>query len=412
VTQSQEYFLWIFFKRLREWHFPLAPDDYQALHDALSAGFGWKSRADLRALCGALWAKSRQEQEILFSLFDRLVEEFGWEDWRLPQAPGATEKPQPMRDGVVPSPESASANSTDNGTRPQETETRPTGEAPELRPQEETRGISVNVLLRDLDRYSQAHLILSPRYTLSYRQVAQAWRRLRRFVRSGPQAELDIEATVNLRCRQGVVSPVVLRASQRNAVRLLLLLDRQGSMVPFHHFSDNAVRSAIYQSSRFERAETFYFHDVPSGRRNAEHTKLLQELSRRLFPAIDDEVGKINPLQGGYVYQDPRLLQARPLSEVLAAPMEGAAIVIVSDAGAARANYDVERLVDTVAFLRALYAHTPYVVWLNPLPKERWTHSSAAQIARFVPMLPVTRAGLHKAVNVLRGQSIDLEYPL
>jgi hypothetical protein len=26
--------------------------------------------------------------------------------------------------------------------------------------------------------------------------------------------------------------------------------------------------------------------------------------------------------------------------------------------------------------------------------------------------LPVTRAGLHKAVNVLRGQSIDLEYPL
>jgi uncharacterized protein with von Willebrand factor type A (vWA) domain len=412
VTQPPEYFLWLLFKRLREWHFPLAPEDYQSLYEALTLGFGWNSLDDLRFLCSKLWAKSRQEQEILFSLFDRLVEEFGWQDWRLPQAPGLAETGPTAPEEQVYGTEVTVTRSTEEDTAKQTAEPRRGGEAAELCPQEEAPAVSASVLVRELDRYSHAHLILNPRYVLSYRQVAQAWRRLRRFVRKGPRTELDVASTIEMRCRHGVVSPVVLRASQRNAVRLVLFLDRQGSMVPFHHFTDDAVRAAIYQSGRFERAATFYFHDVPAGRRTADRAALLQALSERLFPAIDDVVGDIAPLLDGPVYQDPRLLEPQPLSEVLAGPMTGAAVVVVSDAGAARGSYDTGRLVDTVAFLRTLYAHTRYVVWLNPLPPERWQHSSAAQIGRFVPMFPVSPEGLHRAVNVLRGQAVDLEYPL
>ena len=412
MTQDQEDFLWVFFKRLRYWHFPLAPQDYQSLYDALCAGFGWNSLADLRFLCSALWAKSRQDQEILFSLFDSLAEEFGWNDWRLSQAVGLTEKTQPKQEGAATTPGTRTDIAAIEESRYQEVPLLQAFKPPELRTKEEAAGISSNVILRELDHYSHTHLILNPRYVLSYRQVAQAWRRLRRFVHSGPKTELDIQATIELRCQQGVVSPVVLCARKRNAVRLLLLLDRQGSMVPFHHFSDNAVRDAIHQSGKFERALTYYFHDVPRGKRNSKQLALLQELSKQVFPAIDDVVGDIDLLQGGYVYRDPRLLKAHPLAEVLTDSMAWTAVVIVSDAGAARGNYETARLVDTVAFLRAFYAHTSFVVWLNPLPKERWQHSSADQIARFVPMFPVSREGLYKAVNVLRGQAVDLEYPL
>jgi uncharacterized protein with von Willebrand factor type A (vWA) domain len=412
VIQDQEIFFWELFKRLREWHFPLAPEDYQSLHDALSAGFGWKSLADLRSLCSALWAKSRQDQEILYSIFDRLVKDFGWENWRLIQDSATTGEQNPVRVDVASVSEVHSAHTEDGETRSQQSQTRQLTKEPELRPQEEVAGISLIGLLRILDTYSHSHLIFNPRYVLSYRQVAQAWRRLRRLVRRGPKTELDVQGTIDLRCRQGVVSAVVLRARKRNAVRLLLLLDRQGSMVPFHHFSDNAIQAAIYQSGRFEQAETFYFHDVPRGRRSTKQIQQLRRFSEHLFPQIDKEVGNIHPLNRGYVYKDPQLLKARLLTDVLADPVTNMAVVIVSDAGAARGDYDTARLVDSVAFLKTLYAHTLGVVWLNPLSEHRWQHSTAAQIARFVPMFPVNHEGLNKAVNVLRGQAFDLEYPL
>jgi uncharacterized protein with von Willebrand factor type A (vWA) domain len=282
----------------------------------------------------------------------------------------------------------------------------------ELQPQPETGGISVDSLLREIERFDKFHLIRNPRYILSYRQVAQAWRRLRRFVHQGPKTELDVAATIALRCQQGRVTPLVLRARRRNAVRLLLLLDRQGSMVPFHHFTDSAIREAIYQSGRFAYAATFYFHDVPVGRRGAENSAVLQRLGKQLFPDTDPVAGEIQALEGGHVYADANLLHAHSLSDILRNRLEGGAVVIVSDAGAARGNYDTARLVDTIAFLKRLYAHTPSVVWLNPLPMERWQHNSAARIARYVPMFPVDREGLYQAVNVLRGQIHDLDYPL
>ncbi len=241
--------------------------------------------------------------------------------------------------------------------------------------------------------------------------MAQAWRRLRRTVRSGPKTELDTEASIALRCAQGVATPMVLRARPRNAVRLLLLMDRRGSMTPFHHFTDNAVHQAISQSGRFEYNSVYYFHDVPAGKRNADNNALLQALSGQLYPPLETFAGKVQALSGGYVYAKPSLRETVALPDILK-PHTGGATVIISDAGAARGNYDTARLVDTLAFLKTLSACTPHVVWLNPLPPEAWRNNSAAQIARCVPMFTVDQEGLHQAVNVLRGQLYDLDYPL
>ncbi|SEH06314.1 VWA domain-containing protein [Candidatus Venteria ishoeyi] len=414
--QQDDFLLWKLFTRLREWHFPLTPDDYQSLHDALNAGFGWQSLDKLRHLCCALWAKSCQEQEILLAEFDRLVENAEWEDWGSLLQQAQAQQETPVHDEQTTATSIASdATKTDtrrNATHDPDDQQNREG-ATEFQTSSETKGISTDSLLQEISHFEhQAHLILSPRYIVSYRQVAQAWRRLRRFVRQGPKTELDIDASIALRCHRGAITPLVLKARARNAVRLLLLIDRQGSMTPFHHFTDNAIQQAIYQSGRFQQAASFYFHDIPTGRRSQENTALLQKLSNHLFPDTDAVVSKIQPLKNAYVYTDTRQLHPQALDEALAQHGTGGTVVIVSDAGAARGNYDTARLVDSIACLKRLYQHTPHIIWLNPLPPQRWENNSAARIARHVPMFPVSREGLHQAVNVLRGQVYDVAYPL
>ncbi len=410
MTLPRQTFLWELFSTLRTWSFPLSPQDYQSLHDALNAGFGWQSLADLRFVCAAVWAKSKQEQEILYSVFDRLSKEFGWEEWRdLTESESVTPQINFPQEPSGFSP----ASKQDESASSQKTEHKTQDEFPIETPpalQSETGGISNESLVKAVTQFSDAYLILNPRYIISYRQVAQAWRRLRRTVCTGPKTELDTQATIALRCAQGVATPMVLRARPRNAVRLLLLVDRRGSMTPFHHFIDNAVHQAISQSGRFEYNNVYYFHDVPAGKRSADNNALLQALSGQLYPPLEKFAGKVQALNGGYVYAKPSLRETVALPDILK-PHTGGATVIISDAGAARGNYDTARLLDTLAFLKTLSACTPHVVWLNPLPPEAWRDNSAAQIARCVPMFPVDREGLHQAVNVLRGQIHDLDYP-
>ena len=100
------------------------------------------------------------------------------------------------------------------------------------------------------------------------------------------------------------------------------------------------------------------------------------------------------------------------LSAVVDHLMPSVAVVIISDAGAARGQYDVVRLLDTLAFLKAIRRRTQAIVWLNPVRPADWRHSTAGAIARHVPMLPMTRQGHYDAVGVLRGRPVFLEAPL
>jgi hypothetical protein len=43
------------------------------------------------------------------------------------------------------------------------------------------------------------------------------------------------------------------------------------------------------------------------------------------------------------------------------------------------------------------------------MPQECWAGTSAALLARHVPMLPLDAAGLHRAVDVLRGRPIAVQ---
>ncbi|WP_414579694.1 hypothetical protein [Anabaena sp. CCY 9402-a] len=70
------------------------------------------------------------------------------------------------------------------------------------------------------------------------------------------------------------------------------------------------------------------------------------------------------------------------------------AVLIFSDAGAARGGYSEERYELTREFITQLQHHVRYIAWLNPMPRKRWFGTTAGEIAHLVPMFEVSRRGV------------------
>jgi hypothetical protein len=208
-------------------------------------------------------------------------------------------------------------------------------------------------------------------WPVSRRQMAYAWRYLRRPVADGPQDLLDIEMTVAQAARQGLFLGPVYRRRERNQAHLLLLIDQNGSMVPFHRFTRDLADTARYEST-LEQVEVYYFHNVP---------------------AAD-------------VYADPHMTAPVSLAGVLARCTTDTSVLLASDAGAARGYRRLERIRATSEFLRTLERHTPLLAWLNPMPATRWAGTSAQVIANLVQgqMFQMDPDGLSQAIDRVRGQ--------
>lgn len=371
------------FHQLRRRNFALGPDDLVALYDLLREGHGWTSRAALRGLCRALWAKSYDEQAVLDALFEQIVPD----RW---QAPAAAER-------VAGSPGVAAVRDGSEGEAAAPAPPAPAdAEPPEVM---DVPGRLPPVQLSDA-LLSTAPLILVPQHPVSFRSAAQAWRRLRRPVRSGPAVELDLEGTIARRATTGVAAPPVLRPRRRNTARVMLLVDRGGSMAPFADFVADVTR-AILQFARLEGSSCYYFHDVPAEDTN---DAALEALPRdTLFPAVDSVLAELRPARDGWLHRDPALLEPEPLEPVLRA-CAGHAVLILSDAGAARGRYDAIRVLDSLALATAVRQAGGSCLWLNPLPAARWRATSAGEIARHLAMFSLDRDGMYQAVNHLRSQ--------
>ena len=179
-------------------------------------------------------------------------------------------------------------------------------------------------------------------------------------------------------------------------------------MTPFHSYVDEVCR-AICQAGRLRQVGLFYFHDTPL---EGADSSVLDPLEGQLFPSLDPVLAEVPALTQGTLMSDTELMSPTSARDVISEHGRGAAVVILSDGGAARGRYDLLRLLDTVAFLKGAKEWSNRLVWLNPLPPTAWTGSTAAEIARHVPMFSMDRDGMYRAVNVLRGQPFLVEKPL
>ena len=376
-------FLWEVTRQLRRRRLPLGVDDYDALRRALAAGFGLSSHEELCRLCVTLWAKSPEEAEIVRAAFAR--SDVGVWDLTVPDSSDA------VGGGSRPAENSLSAAGRDAdgyGLRTKPVADRATSPPP--------TGV--------MDR----SLVLGQQYPLTEREVAQAWRSLRRPLRTGPAVEIDVAATIKRRSQHGVATPPVLVPQRRNTAKLLLLIDRYGSMTPFHGYVGHVVR-AIRNAGRIDNVREIYCHDLPG---SVGDRSVLGYLDDPFRPDLDLILPLIEPMGDGRVYDDPELTLPRSLTVILDELGESTATVIISDAGAARQRLNTMRLFDTVALLKTLHSRVGTVAWLNPVRPDNWLHSTAGQVARYVPMYALTKEGLNRTVDTLRGRPTPVERPL
>lgn len=350
--------------------FPLGIEEYLVVVQSLQAGFGLDSRDALEQLCCTLWAKSPQESKLIHRLFQQM--------WRQLE-----DKPKtPLSNDSERSSRFDSREEIEQKNRNNEI---PTNDSLDSKANNELAKFSAVALedepvqvvkavrnqIRDSSLIRPRYSLLDDYFPVTKRQMKQSWRYLRRLLREGIPTELDVEATVAKTVRQGILLQPVLMPPRVNRTDLVLLIDREGSMVPFHDLSRQLLDTAT-RGGRLRQARIFYFHDY-----------------------VDE-----------YVYRHPALIDAQHIDQMLAQAGERAAILIISDGGAARGSFDKIRVERTQIWLEKLQKSAKYLTWLNPMPNDSWQHTTAGEIAQMLPMFAMSRTGMNAAISVLRGRHI------
>lgn len=97
---------------------------------------------------------------------------------------------------------------------------------------------------------------------LNVRQYQVAFRRLRQYSSrlDVPRTELDIDKTVQKTCDQGGYLQLEFERPRKNTVKLLLLFDCGGTMMPFMELC-NELFQAVNKANHFKDVKTYYFHN-------------------------------------------------------------------------------------------------------------------------------------------------------
>lgn len=425
------------FMRLREAGFPLGIDEYNLLLRALQAGFGISDCDALARLCCNLWVKSDEQKRLFDYHFEQVI-------GNVPSESSVTLEPELSSEEL---PEISSIDSqmevqegedelresiSENLDNPIDVEVYNESERTAVidlfidiweQAKQEPEFADIKKFSRDLDlrellnleleedtttltldstakltlevedevqvaksllqstgkdeEVSESSFILTSEYfPVTKRQMKQCWRFLRRPIREGPPVELDVEATVKRVGREGVMLSPVLVPRRVNRTELLLLIDYGGSMVPFHALSRRLAETAV-RGGRLGKTDIHYFHNCPVE----------------------------------YVYPAPHSPAAKRIGDMLEGMRsDRAAILIFSDAGAARGGWSQERIELTKEFLEEVRKKVRYVAWLNPMSRQRWRGTSAEEVEKLVPMFEMTRRGLQAGINFLRGRTARQEF--
>lgn len=97
---------------------------------------------------------------------------------------------------------------------------------------------------------------------LDNRQFQLAFRKLRQFSSrlDIPKTELDIDGTIDKTCNNGGCLQIVMDKPRKNSVKLLLLMDSGGTMIPYCKLL-NELFQAVYKSNHYKEVKAYYFHN-------------------------------------------------------------------------------------------------------------------------------------------------------
>jgi len=211
--------------------------------------------------------------------------------------------------------------------------------------------------------------------TLDVRQIKMALRGLRQLSRIGPEDELDLERTIDATSKNAGEIEMVWTRSRKNAVKLLLLMDVGGSMVPFARLCSRLF-SAAHSSTHFKDFQYFYFH-------NCIYDNLYQDIERQEAVSTDHLLHTLEPDYKVVLVGDARMAMPELTQRY-------------------GAIYYYERNeVPGLLRLKQIAEHFTHCVWINPTEPYYWNHPTVMLVEKFFPMFELTLDGLDQAVKKL-----------
>ncbi len=216
--------------------------------------------------------------------------------------------------------------------------------------------------------------------TLDNRQFQLAFRRLRQFSTKLdiPKTELDLDETIDKTCNNGGCLQIVMGKPRKNAVKLLLLMDSGGTMIPYSSLL-NDLFQAVNKSNHYKDVKAYYFH-------NCIYNKVYKTPECENGDWIDTEWMFRN------LDKDYKVII---VGDAAMAPEE-----LYSETG----NYrGPNGGLSGYEWLKLIKRHYKKVVWLNPKMapgRAPWREAETA-VKEIFPMYKLTVDGLNKAMVTL-----------
>ncbi|HBE45405.1 MAG TPA: VWA containing CoxE family protein [Deltaproteobacteria bacterium] len=214
---------------------------------------------------------------------------------------------------------------------------------------------------------------------LDVRQMKVALKKLRELKREGAEEELDIDQTIDKTAKEGGEIELVFNRSRENTVRLILLMDTGGSMLPYSELC-NRLFSAASQMEHFKEFRHYYFHNC-----------IYQD-----------------------IYEDMANYKRLPTEKLFSNFHKGYKVIIVGDARMAYSElFDVNGCIDyfytndkpAMEWLLKIREHFPHSIWLNPTHKNFWGHYTVDTIGKIFPMFELTLDGLKDGIRALTSKA-------
>lgn len=218
---------------------------------------------------------------------------------------------------------------------------------------------------------------------LDNRQFQLAFRKLRQFSSKLdiPKTELDINGTIDATCNNGGYLKIEMERPRKNAVKLLLLMDSGGTMIPFTKLL-NELFQAIHKSNHYKDVKSYYFH-------NCIYAKMYKTPECENGDWVDTDWMFRN------IDSDYKVII---VGDAAMAPEE-----LYSDTG----NYrGPNGGLSGEQWLLLLKQHYKKVVWLNPkmAPGEAPWREAETAIKKIFPMYKLTVEGLNEAMLKLMSR--------
>ena len=217
---------------------------------------------------------------------------------------------------------------------------------------------------------------------LDVRQTKMALKKLRELKREGATEELDIEETIDKTAKEGGEIELVFNRSRENSVRIILLMDTGGSMLPYTELCEKLF-SAATQANHFKEFRYFFFHNC-----------IYQD-----------------------IYEDLANYKNVPTEKLFSLFNKNYKLILVGDARMAYSElFDVNGCIDYFStndkpgleWLSRIRDHFPHSVWLNPTHRNFWGHYTVDTIGKIFPMYELTIDGLKDAIKALTSRTKNL----